>query len=107
MAGAPASLPPPHCCWSCLVLTVNKAKTIMPLAGKRPVLGDRVFVAPSASVIGDVKLGDGASVWYGAVVRGARRPAGRCQPLEGRHGGVEERRVRSVRRSRECCCGAS
>lgn len=50
--------------------TLNKAKTIMPLAGKRPVLGDRVFVAPSASVIGDVKLGDGASVWYGAVVRG-------------------------------------
>lgn len=28
------------------------------------------FVAPSASVIGDVTLGKGASVWYGATVRG-------------------------------------
>lgn len=50
--------------------TLNKAKTIMPLAGKQPVLADRVFVAPSASVIGDVKLGAESSVWYGAVVRG-------------------------------------
>jgi carbonic anhydrase/acetyltransferase-like protein (isoleucine patch superfamily) len=29
-----------------------------------------VFVAPTASVIGDVSLGAGSSVWYGAKVRG-------------------------------------
>lgn len=28
------------------------------------------FVAPSASVIGDVTLGSGSSVWYGATIRG-------------------------------------
>ncbi|CAN0514319.1 unnamed protein product, partial [Ectocarpus sp. 8 AP-2014] len=28
------------------------------------------FVAPNASVIGDVKVGEGASLWYGSVVRG-------------------------------------
>jgi carbonic anhydrase/acetyltransferase-like protein (isoleucine patch superfamily) len=28
------------------------------------------FIAPNAVVIGRVKLGQGASVWYGAVVRG-------------------------------------
>lgn len=39
-------------------------------AGKRPALGANVFVAPSASVVGDVQLGAGSSVWYGAVVRG-------------------------------------
>eukprot|EP00887_Chlorella_sp_A99_P007975 scaffold12.g7975.t1 len=50
--------------------TLNKAKTVMELGAKKPVLGDAVFVAPSASVIGDVKLGPGSSVWYGAVVRG-------------------------------------
>mgnify|MGYP006283047593 CR=1 FL=1 len=30
----------------------------------------QVFVAPSADVIGKVKLGDGSSVWFGAVLRG-------------------------------------
>lgn len=35
-----------------------------------PQLGRRVFVAPSASIIGDVVLGDQASIWFGAVLRG-------------------------------------
>jgi gamma-carbonic anhydrase len=37
---------------------------------KKPALGEGVFLAPSATVVGDVRLGDGASVWYGAVLRG-------------------------------------
>lgn len=32
--------------------------------------GDAYFVAPSASVIGRVTLGEDASIWFGAVVRG-------------------------------------
>jgi carbonic anhydrase/acetyltransferase-like protein (isoleucine patch superfamily) len=28
------------------------------------------FIAPSADVIGSVRLGDGSSVWFGAVLRG-------------------------------------
>lgn len=35
-----------------------------------PKIGKRVFVDPSAQVIGDVKLGDYASVWPGCVLRG-------------------------------------
>ena len=35
-----------------------------------PRLGERVWVDPAASVIGDVELGDDASIWPGAVVRG-------------------------------------
>ena len=35
-----------------------------------PKLGERVYVDPSAQVIGDVELGDHASVWMNAVVRG-------------------------------------
>lgn len=38
--------------------------------GRRPRLGERVYVDPSAQVIGDVELGDHASVWMNAVVRG-------------------------------------
>jgi carbonic anhydrase/acetyltransferase-like protein (isoleucine patch superfamily) len=36
----------------------------------RPRLGERVYVDPSAQVIGDVELGDHASVWMNAVIRG-------------------------------------
>ncbi|OIJ66998.1 gamma carbonic anhydrase family protein [Streptomyces mangrovisoli] len=40
------------------------------IAGREPRIDGQAFVAPTASVIGDVTLGAGASVWYGAVLRG-------------------------------------
>ncbi|MFD3586949.1 gamma carbonic anhydrase family protein [Streptomyces sp. NPDC058683] len=43
---------------------------IVGIGGREPKIEDDVFVAPTASVIGDVTLKAGASVWYGAVVRG-------------------------------------
>ncbi|MEU0969267.1 gamma carbonic anhydrase family protein [Streptomyces sp. NPDC005917] len=43
---------------------------IVGIGGREPKIEDDVFVAPTASVIGDVTLKGGASVWYGAVVRG-------------------------------------
>ena len=38
--------------------------------GKKPKIGERVFVDPSAVVIGGVSLGDDCSIWPMAVVRG-------------------------------------
>jgi carbonic anhydrase/acetyltransferase-like protein (isoleucine patch superfamily) len=38
--------------------------------GKRPTIADDAFVAPTATLIGDVTVEAGASVWYGAVLRG-------------------------------------
>jgi carbonic anhydrase/acetyltransferase-like protein (isoleucine patch superfamily) len=38
--------------------------------GQRPRLGQGVYLAPGAVVVGDVTLGDQASVWYHAVLRG-------------------------------------
>lgn len=49
---------------------VNRAQTLLPYAGTRPSLAARVFVAPSANVIGDVRIGESSSVWYGATLRG-------------------------------------
>ena len=43
---------------------------IRPYKGRWPKLGERVFVDASAQVIGDVELGDHASVWMCAVIRG-------------------------------------
>ncbi|ETN10960.1 hypothetical protein F442_06954 [Phytophthora nicotianae P10297] len=38
--------------------------------GRSPKFEEGVFVAPNASVIGDVKVGKGSSIWYNATVRG-------------------------------------
>mgnify|MGYP001312701668 CR=1 FL=1 len=43
---------------------------IVPHHGVTPTLADNVFVADTARVIGDVHIGEGSSVWYGAVLRG-------------------------------------
>ncbi|MET8977231.1 gamma carbonic anhydrase family protein [Streptomyces sp. NPDC004539] len=40
------------------------------IGGREPKIDAEAFVAPTATVIGDVTLGAGASVWYGAVLRG-------------------------------------
>ncbi|MCK1819029.1 gamma carbonic anhydrase family protein [Streptomyces sp. XM83C] len=40
------------------------------IGGREPKIDEDTFVAPTASVIGEVTLAAGASVWYGAVLRG-------------------------------------
>ena len=37
--------------------------------GKRPTVQPEAFVAPTATLIGDVTVEKGASIWYGAVLR--------------------------------------
>ena len=45
------------------------------LDGKHPVLDpEGCWVAPSADLIADVRLGAGANVWFGAVIRGDNTP---------------------------------
>ncbi|WP_310448794.1 gamma carbonic anhydrase family protein [Sulfuritalea sp.] len=40
------------------------------LGERQPSLGRDAWVAPNATVIGDVRLGDNASIWWNAVLRG-------------------------------------
>jgi gamma-carbonic anhydrase len=42
--------------------------------GKYPTIGKNCYIAPTAVLIGEVTLGDGASVWFGAVLRGDVSP---------------------------------
>jgi len=44
--------------------------TIVELGGVRPTIGDEVWLAPTAVLVGDVHVGDRASIWFGAVLRG-------------------------------------
>ncbi|SEW08238.1 Carbonic anhydrase or acetyltransferase, isoleucine patch superfamily [Chitinophaga sp. YR573] len=43
---------------------------ILPVKGILPVMGNDCFIAPNATIVGDVVMGDSCSVWFNAVVRG-------------------------------------
>jgi len=49
---------------------MGEKEMIVEYEGKHPRIGKDVFIAPTAVIIGDVEIGDGASVWYGVVLRG-------------------------------------
>jgi carbonic anhydrase/acetyltransferase-like protein (isoleucine patch superfamily) len=40
------------------------------IEGRTPRVGPGCFIAPGATLIGDVEVGEGAGIWFGAVVRG-------------------------------------
>ena len=37
---------------------------------KNPSVSEEVYIAPSATVVGDVRIGRDSSIWYGAILRG-------------------------------------
>ena len=43
---------------------------IIPLRGFTPKMGSDCFLAENATIIGDVTMGDGCSVWFNTVLRG-------------------------------------
>jgi len=43
---------------------------VLPVNGKSPQFGSECFLAPNATVVGDVIAGDNCSFWFNAVVRG-------------------------------------
>jgi carbonic anhydrase/acetyltransferase-like protein (isoleucine patch superfamily) len=43
---------------------------ILPVEGVSPIFGDNCFIAPNATIVGDVVTGNDCSIWFNAVVRG-------------------------------------
>lgn len=43
---------------------------IKEVRGKSPIIGENVFLAENATVVGDVEMGKDCSIWFGAVLRG-------------------------------------
>lgn len=43
---------------------------IKPFKNLKPRIGERVFVAEDAVIIGDVTIGDDSSIWFGTILRG-------------------------------------
>ena len=43
---------------------------ILPVKGILPKFGDNCFIAPNATICGDVIVGNDSSIWFNAVIRG-------------------------------------
>ncbi len=43
---------------------------ILTVLDKTPQFGDNCFIAPNATIVGDVVMGNEGSVWFNAVIRG-------------------------------------
>ncbi|CAI9284167.1 unnamed protein product [Lactuca saligna] len=49
---------------------LSRHRSLMNVYDKAPTVDKDAFVAPSASIIGNVQVGAGSSIWYGCVLRG-------------------------------------
>ena len=49
---------------------VHPGANIISIHGKTPKIHETAFIAPGATIIGDVEIGAGSSIWYNCVVRG-------------------------------------
>ncbi|KAG6775751.1 hypothetical protein POTOM_019245 [Populus tomentosa] len=49
---------------------LSRHRTLMNVFDKAPFVDKDAFVAPSASITGNVHVGRGSSIWYGCVLRG-------------------------------------
>lgn len=49
---------------------LSRHRTLMNIFDKAPRVHKDAFIAPSASLLGNVEVGQGSSIWYGCVLRG-------------------------------------
>ena len=53
-----------------LNFNVSFMALILPVEDKQPQFGSNCFLAPNATIVGNVKMGDDCSIWFNAVIRG-------------------------------------
>lgn len=51
-------------------LTTSRHRTVMSLENSIPVIGSGSFIAPNASIVGEVLISPSCSVWHNVVLRG-------------------------------------
>jgi carbonic anhydrase/acetyltransferase-like protein (isoleucine patch superfamily) len=73
---------------------------IVTLKGRAPKVHPRAFIAPNATLIGRVAVGEGSSVWFGAVLRGDIAPI-----TVGRGTNIQDNAVLHVERGIPCRVG--
>jgi len=65
-----------------------------------PAIAATAYIAPGARLVGDVRIGEGASIWFNAVLRGDIAPV-----IVGEGSNVQDNAVLHVDRGRACVVG--
>ncbi|MHA1720858.1 MAG: gamma carbonic anhydrase family protein [Promethearchaeota archaeon] len=68
-----------------------------PITGKKPRISPKAFIAPNATIIGDVTIEAGANIWYGAVLRGDN-----CRIHVGKNTSIQDNCVLHSEHDTEC-----
>ena len=68
-----------------------------PVTGIKPKISPKAFIAPNATIIGDVTIEAGANIWYGAVLRGDT-----CSIKIGKNTSIQDNCVLHSERGTEC-----
>lgn len=68
-----------------------------PVTGIKPKISPKAFIAPNATIIGDVTIEEGANIWYGAVLRGDT-----CSIKIGKNTSIQDNCVLHSERGTEC-----
>ena len=68
-----------------------------PVTGIKPKISPKAFIAPNATIIGDVTIESGANIWYGAVLRGDT-----CSIRIGKNTSIQDNCVLHSERGTEC-----
>ncbi len=53
---------------------IQKGATLLKIATGSPEIGKDCFIAPTAAIVGNVKMGNNCSVWFNTVIRGDVMP---------------------------------
>lgn len=69
-------------------MTTEQRPTLLVLGDAAPSIADTAWVAPTAVLAGAVEIAEGASIWYGAVLRGDNEPI-----VIGRNSNVQDNAV--------------
>jgi hypothetical protein len=48
----------------------NRSRTIMDIYNLTPVSEGEIFIAPNATIVGEVFMGHQIAIWHGTVLRG-------------------------------------
>ncbi len=68
-----------------------------PVTGVKPKISPKAFIAPTATIIGDVNIEAGANIWYGAVLRGDN-----CSIKIGKNTSIQDNCVLHSQAGTEC-----
>jgi carbonic anhydrase/acetyltransferase-like protein (isoleucine patch superfamily) len=73
---------------------------ILDYLGKKPHIGNDVFIAETARIIGDVEIGEHSSVWFGSILRGDIN-----RVVIGHHTNIQDNSVCHVADEHPCLVG--